>query len=277
MAQAVGGAGGGVYTPPEKKKPVFGSRGGYNARNPYRDVFAYNPEAPYYGGRAGARPDTAGAGAGAVAPEIDAITGAAPSISQPQPVFKDDTVFQDRDQTDTTTDLPSSNWEFLQGLSEQSIAARQAGITAQEQASMEALGALETGMNRRMGMEQLQNERDIAKRRMMSVRSGMSSTNLAAQEMQNLMAGQVGATKIAEDTQEDRMALMTQFAGQREMAESYGLSDLAGMMLQDRSLDVQGKVGSDAARQEQLTYQWMIDQGIFNETQIAEMIKKANE
>lgn len=207
---------------------------------------------------------------------VDAFTGAAPSVNGTGTGTTTGTggtagtsnnVVLPGDQGGALTDLEgvgamSSQADMLNQLYGLSVGARQAGVAKQEEAALAALGQMEQRSNRAMGQQQLQNERDIAKRRMMAVRSGMSPTNLAAQEMQNLMASQVGATQLAQQYDEQNFDLMTQFAGQQDMAAAYGMSDLATALGTDRSMDVQQQIGTGANEANQNLMQWLLDSGI---------------
>jgi hypothetical protein len=64
-----------------------------------------------------------------------------------------------------------------------------------------------------LGRTQLQNERDIAQRRMQAQRSGMTSSQLAAFEMQNIMAGQLGAQQVAQQSMLEMAGVEAQYAG----------------------------------------------------------------
>jgi len=96
----------------------------------------------------------------------------------------------------------------------------QAMLDAQNQASdiayqtaMDELARSENEMYRTLGMTQRQMERDIAKRRQQALKSGMSTAQLAAQEQQNLLAAQTGATQIAQQYADQRYSTINQFAG----------------------------------------------------------------
>lgn len=96
----------------------------------------------------------------------------------------------------------------------------QAILNAQNQASdiayqtaMDELTRSENEMYRTLGMTQRQMERDIAKRRQQALKSGMSTAQLAAQEQQNLLAAQTGATQIAQQYADQRYNTINQFAG----------------------------------------------------------------
>ena len=71
----------------------------------------------------------------------------------------------------------------------------------------------ENDMYRAIGLSQRQMERDIAKRRQQALKSGMSTAQLAAQEQQNLLAAQTGATQIAQQYADQRYSAINQFAG----------------------------------------------------------------
>ena len=83
------------------------------------------------------------------------------------------------------------------------------------QTAMEELSRAENDMYRTLGMSQRQMERDIAKRRQQALKSGMSTAQLAAQEQQNLLAAQTGATQIAQQYADQRYGTINQFAGAR--------------------------------------------------------------
>jgi len=87
------------------------------------------------------------------------------------------------------------------------------------QTAMEELSRAENDMYRTLGMSQRQMERDIAKRRQQALKSGMSTAQLAAQEQQNLLAAQTGATQIAQQYADQRYGTINQFAGAR--AQNY--------------------------------------------------------
>ena len=86
-------------------------------------------------------------------------------------------------------------------------------------AAMSELQRAENDMYRTLGMTQRQMERDIAKRRQQALKSGMSTAQLAAQEQQNLLAAQTGATQIAQQYADQRYNTINQFAGAR--AQNY--------------------------------------------------------
>lgn len=127
------------------------------------------------------------------------------------------------------------------------VTARQAGTQAKQDASLGALNTIEQDMYRQIGMSQLSTERDIAKRRMQSLRSGMSSGQMAAQEMQNILAAQTGAQQIARNYEQQRMGLMTEFAGQKEMNEAYALKDLMDLNMQQQQINAQNNTAQLSA------------------------------
>lgn len=83
----------------------------------------------------------------------------------------------------------------------------------QYMAAMDSLQRSENDMYRALGLSQRQMERDIAKRRQQALKSGMSTAQLAAQEQQNLLAAQTGATQIAQQYADQRYNTINQFAG----------------------------------------------------------------
>lgn len=91
-------------------------------------------------------------------------------------------------------------------------------IGAQRAAGGRAISRLEGTMYDVLGREQLSREQDIKSRRTQALRSGMTSSQLAAQEMQNLLAGQVGAQQIAQQYDQQRFDYMTETAGAEDQA-----------------------------------------------------------
>jgi hypothetical protein len=76
-----------------------------------------------------------------------------------------------------------------------------------------------------LGNQQLQLERQIAEQRMRSLRSGTTSAQLAAMELQNMFAGQTAAAGIASQVMQQRISNTQQFAQQRGAIEP-GLYDM---------------------------------------------------
>ena len=91
--------------------------------------------------------------------------------------------------------------------------AQNAVVNQQYAAELEELARAENDMYRSIGLSQRQMERDIAKRRQQALKSGMSTAQLAAQEQQNILAAQMGATQIAQDYANQRYGVINQFAG----------------------------------------------------------------
>lgn len=89
----------------------------------------------------------------------------------------------------------------------------------QYQTAMGELAREEGMMLRSIGLSQRQMERDIAKRRQQALKSGMSTAQLAAQEQQNILAMQTGATQIAQQYADQRYSTINQFAGNQ--AQNY--------------------------------------------------------
>lgn len=103
------------------------------------------------------------------------------------------------------------------GLDYQTLLDAQNQLTdTQYLAAMESLQRSENDMYRALGMSQRQMERDIAKRRQQALKSGMSTAQLAAQEQQNLLAAQTGATQIAQQYADQRYNTINQFAGAKD-------------------------------------------------------------
>lgn len=86
-------------------------------------------------------------------------------------------------------------------------------VNQQYAAELQDLARAENDMYRAIGLSQRQMERDIAKRRQQALKSGMSTAQLAAQEQQNILTAQLGATQIAQDYANKRYGVINQFAG----------------------------------------------------------------
>lgn len=93
--------------------------------------------------------------------------------------------------------------------------------------AMDELQRSENEMYRAIGMSQRQMERDIAKRRQQALKSGMSTAQLAAQEQQNLLAAQTGATMLAQNYTNQRYNTINQFATARQQ----NLTDVLGQQI----------------------------------------------
>lgn len=95
----------------------------------------------------------------------------------------------------------------------QALSAGDAAVAAKRNAAAGVIGNAEQGMYEMLGKMQLQNERSIADRRMQALRSGTTSSGLAALEMQNIQAGQLGATQVMQDSRNERLMMEMEFAG----------------------------------------------------------------
>ena len=106
-------------------------------------------------------------------------------------------------------------------------------------AAMSELQRAENDMYRTLGMTQRQMERDIAKRRQQALKSGMSTAQLAAQEQQNLLAAQTGATQIAQQYADQRYNTINQFAGARAQNYTNALQSQIGWNQQAQTANQQ--------------------------------------
>lgn len=106
---------------------------------------------------------------------------------------------------DPTTGLSNQYQTYLDALN--------AASNQQYNIAMQELDVAENQMLRSIGLSQRQMERDIAKRRQQALKSGMSTAQLAAQEQQNILAAQTGATQIAQQYADQRYGTINQFAG----------------------------------------------------------------
>ena len=95
----------------------------------------------------------------------------------------------------------------------QYLGSRQSALSAQKQAAYDGIDQERSMMYDAMGKMQLQSERDIFSRRTQAQRSGMSSSQLAALEMQNMQAGQMGAKSMIDELALKEAEITNQFAG----------------------------------------------------------------
>ena len=101
-----------------------------------------------------------------------------------------------------------------------------ASINQYEQSSQAALAGSEMEAYRALGQQQLQLENQIAEQRMHAIKSGVTSAQLASQELANIFAAQAGASQIAAQVMQNRVSAADTFAKQRASVES----DLYGMI-----------------------------------------------
>lgn len=82
-------------------------------------------------------------------------------------------------------------------------------------------------------------EQKIRQRRLQALRSGATSAQLAAQELQTLLAAQQGAQAVAEDYLKQRAAIEAQYAGYEYANEIRALEDYAQRMMHAENLQAQ--------------------------------------
>lgn len=82
-------------------------------------------------------------------------------------------------------------------------------------------------------------EQKIRQRRLQALRSGATSAQLAAQELQTLLAAQQGAQAVAEDYLKQRAAIEAQYAGHEYANEIRALEDYAQRMMHAENLQAQ--------------------------------------
>jgi hypothetical protein len=112
---------------------------------------------------------------------------------------------------------------YNSGLVQQAMQYGDQAVDAQKNMYNETIGTAEQGMYEMLGKMQLQNERAIADRRMKALRSGTTSSGLAALEMQNIQAGQIGATQVMQDARNQRLMMDQELAGRKENNRYYAL------------------------------------------------------
>ena len=110
---------------------------------------------------------------------------------------------------------------YNSGLVQEALGYGQQANQQQRAAGMASIGAAEQGMMEMIGKMQLQNERAIADRRMKALRSGATSSSLAAMEMQNMQTGQIGAQQIMQDAYQQRMLMEQEYAGKDAMNRQF--------------------------------------------------------
>ena len=101
-----------------------------------------------------------------------------------------------------------------------------ASINQYEQSSQAALAGSEMEAYHALGQQQLQLENQIAEQRMHAIKSGVTSAQLASQELANIFSAQAGASQIAAQVMQNRVSAADTFAKQRAAVES----DLYGMI-----------------------------------------------
>lgn len=139
------------------------------------------------------------------------------------------------DQTERFGVPISKNHEMVQ----QMLSASNAAIGQQRQAGMGALSSVERDMYSILGQQQLQTERDISQRRMMALRSGQTSAQLAAQELQNIQTIALGAQQTAQQYDMQRQELMREFAGAESMNEAAILEMLNQNRVQTAAIEAE--------------------------------------
>lgn len=100
-------------------------------------------------------------------------------------------------------------------------------INQYEQATMATMASSEMEAYRALGQQQMQLENQIAEQRMHAIKSGVTSAQLASQELANIFAAQTGASQIASQVMQNRAGAAETFAKQRAAVES----DLYGMLV----------------------------------------------
>lgn len=135
---------------------------------------------------------------------------------------------------------------YNNSLIQQALQDGDAGIAAQRQAGMNTINESQQQMYDMLGRMQLQQERQIADQRIAALRSGQTSSQLAAMEMQNLQAGQIGATSILQDARNQRLALEQEFAGKKDMNRYYMLEMLNQNIKDSSAIDAQKFAASGA-------------------------------
>lgn len=88
-------------------------------------------------------------------------------------------------------------------------------INQYEQSTMATLAGSEMEAYRAIGQQQLQLENQIAEQRMRAIKSGVTSAQLASQELAGIFAAQSGASQIASQVMQNKVDAANTFAQQR--------------------------------------------------------------
>lgn len=124
-------------------------------------------------------------------------------------------------------------------LIQQALGFGDAAVAEKRAASMQNLGRIEGTMYDVLGRQQLQSEKDIAQRRMQAIRSGQTSAQIAIQEMQGIQARQIAAQAIAQQYDQQRLELGTEFAGAENTNRQFMLETLNQNVNNKAAVDAQ--------------------------------------
>lgn len=98
-------------------------------------------------------------------------------------------------------------------------------INAEEAQYNATLNNLELDAYRQIGYQQQELENQIAENRLKAIKSGTTSAQLAAQQLNNMFAAQSGAAQIAQQAMSDRLSAAQQYSQMRNTGLTTGLYD----------------------------------------------------
>lgn len=98
-------------------------------------------------------------------------------------------------------------------------------INAEEAQYNATLNNLELDAYRQIGYQQQELENQIAENRLKAIKSGTTSAQLAAQQLNNMFAAQSGAAQIAQQAMNDRLSAAQQYSQMRNTGLTTGLYD----------------------------------------------------
>lgn len=123
-------------------------------------------------------------------------------------------------------------------------------INQYEQDVNASLASTELDAYRLLGQQQLELENQIASQRMQAIKSGVTSAQLASQELANMFAAQSAASSIAQQTMSNRAQQYNTIAQQRASVES----DLYGMINSNQATGANVYAQLQAAQQSYNSY-----------------------
>lgn len=98
-------------------------------------------------------------------------------------------------------------------------------INAEEAQYNATLNNLELDAYRQIGYQQQELENQIAENRLKAIKSGTTSAQLAAQQLNSMFAAQSGAAQVAQQTMNDRLSAAQQYSQMRNTGLTTGLYD----------------------------------------------------
>lgn len=123
-------------------------------------------------------------------------------------------------------------------------------INAQEQAMNSTLAQAELDAYKMLGQQQIELENQIASQRMQAIKSGVTSAQLASQQLANIFAAQSGAAQVAQGVLDQRTSNYANFAQQRANVTS----SLYDMLQQNQTTMANANTQLGAAQASYMSY-----------------------